>query len=260
MSGDDVHYNAANIAFLARLWGEGYMSPGGPSEVARIVDGLDLTQATVLDIGCGAGGATMSLVSDHGADRVIGIDVEEPGRAHATARVQAAGLENRIEIQLVEPGPFPFAAASFDVVFSKDSIVHIPDKAGLAREVMRILRPGGWFVASDWLTSHDGDPSPEMADYLAKEDLGFGMSSPTTYQAALTTAGFVDLTMVNRNPWYRSLAHQELARLSGPERREFEQLVGVAEIERQIATWQAMVVVVDSGEHCPHHLRARKPA
>jgi hypothetical protein len=29
------------------------------------------------------------------------------------------------------PGPLPFESASFDVVFSKDAIVHIPDKAAL---------------------------------------------------------------------------------------------------------------------------------
>jgi hypothetical protein len=31
------------------------------------------------------------------------------------------------------PGPLPFESASFDVVFSKDAIVHIPDKAALKR-------------------------------------------------------------------------------------------------------------------------------
>ena len=256
---DELHYDETSIAFLARLWGEGYMSPGGPDEVARVVAGLDLRGATVLDIGCGAGGATMSLVTDHGAGRVIGIDVEEPGRAHATARVEAAGLADRVEIRLVEPGPLPFDDAGFDVVFSKDSIVHIPNKAALAADVLRVLRPGGWFAASDWLIAHADTPSPEMADYLAKEDLDFGMSSPATYEAALHAAGFTDVALVNRNPWYRGVAREELARLRGPERPEFEALVGADEIAAQIATWEAMVIVLDSGEHCPHHLRGRKP-
>ena len=42
--------------------------------------------------------------------------------------------------------------------------------------------PGGWFVASDWLISHDGEPSPEMADYIAKKNLDFGMASPARYR------------------------------------------------------------------------------
>jgi ubiquinone/menaquinone biosynthesis C-methylase UbiE len=37
--------------------------------------------------------------------------------------------------------PLPFAAASFDVVFSKDSMVQIPDKPSIYAEVLRVLRP-----------------------------------------------------------------------------------------------------------------------
>lgn len=258
MSGE-LHYDDESIDFLTHMWGEGYMSPGGPEEVDRIIGDVDLRGVTVLDIGIGAGGPAVDLVRRHGAARVVGIDVEEPGRARAQAHVDAMGMGDRVEVRLVEPGPFPFADQAFDVVFSKDSIVHIPDKAALAAEVMRVLRPGGRFLASDWLIAHDDEPSPEMQDYLVKEDLGFGMASPMTYERALAGAGFVDVELDNRNHWYRGQAHAELARLEGPERPTFESLTSVEEIASQIATWTAMVVVVDSGEHCPHHVRARKP-
>ncbi len=154
---DKVHYDEGVIEFLGKLWGDGYMSPGGPEEVARVLDGIDLTGKTVLDIGCGSGGVTVDLVRRHGAGRVIGIDVERDVCAASRKRVDAAGLTGRIEILQVEPGPFPVADASLDVVFSKDSIIHIPDKEWLAGEAFRALRPGGWFVASDWLISHDGE-------------------------------------------------------------------------------------------------------
>lgn len=255
----DVHYDEQSIAFLEHMWGVGFMSPGGVDEVARIVGDLDLTGATVLDIGCGVAGATVAIAHEHGAGRVVGIDVEEPGRARAVARVAAAEAGDRVEIRLVEPGPLPFENESFDVVFSKDSIVHIPDKAALAADVFRVLRPGGWFVASDWLIAHEDEPSPQMQDYLRKEDLGFGMASPDRYRQALEMAGFESIELVNRNAWYRTLARQELARLTGPERPVFESLVPPEEVAHQIEVWSAMVLVVDSGEHCPHHLRARKP-
>src|SRR5690606_37221029 len=154
---------------------------------------------------------------------------------------------------------FPFPEANFDIVFSKDSIIHIPDKAFLAGEAFRVLKPGGWFVASDWLIGHDGPPSLEMADYIAKEALDFGMASPARYRAALEGAGFIEVSLRDRNPGYRALARQELALLEGPGRARFEALCGAAEIARQLETWRAMVIVLDKGEHCPHHFRARKP-
>ena len=259
MSHGDLLYDDATTAFLEELWGEGYLSPGGPDEVARILEGLDLAGRTVLDVGCGSGGITLALARDFGAGRVIGLDVEAPVCAKARARVAAAGLAERIEIREVTPGPFPLADASVDVVFSKDSIVHIPDKAALAREAFRVLRPGGWFAASDWLIGHDGRPSPEMAHYVACEALDFGMASPSAYRAALEAAGFVDLALVNRNAWYREVARSELERLRGPVGERATAIIGPDGVARQIRTWEAMVVVLETGEHCPHHFRGRRP-
>ena len=149
----------------------------------------------------------------------------------------------------------PLPDASVDIVFSKDSIVHIPDKEALAADAFRVLRPGGWFVASDWLISHDGEPSPEMADYIAKEDLDFGMASPARYRRALEAAGFVDVSLTNRNPWYRTVARGELARLEGAGRDAFLKVMDEAALDEQVGIWRAMIIVLDSGEHCPHHFR-----
>lgn len=259
MSGSEVLYDERHIAFLERLWGEGYLSPGGADEVARVLEGINLEGRTVVDIGCGSGGITVGLARDFGAGRVIGLDVEAPVCAAARRRAEAAGVADRVEIRQVRPGPMPLPDGSADLVFSKDSIVHIADKEALAADVFRVLKPGGWFAASDWLIGHDGPPSPEMAAYLAAEDLGFGMASPERYRRALEAAGFRDVRLVDRNPWYRDVARQELARLQGPERAEFDRIMGADEIDRQIATWRAMIVVLDSGEHCPHHVRARRP-
>ena len=259
MQSDDVLYGNDAITFLEALWGEGYLSPGGPEEVARLLDGVDLSGKTVVDIGCGAGGITLSLARDYGAGRVIGLDVEEPVCALSRKRAAEAGLADRVEILQVEPGPMPLPDGSMDIVFSKDSIVHIPDKESLARDAFRVLKPGGMFVASDWLISHDGEPSPEMADYIAKEALNFGMASPDRYRKALQAAGFVDISLRNRNPWYREIARDELARLDKVDRAKFESVLPPGELDSQIATWRAMLVVLESGEHCPHHFRARKP-
>jgi SAM-dependent methyltransferase len=259
MSHGAVLYDDPTVDFLEALWGDGYLSPGGPEEVARILAGLELAGRTVLDIGCGSGGITVALARDYGAARVIGIDVEAPVCAKARARAAQAGLADRIGIRQVTPGPLPLADACLDLVFSKDSIVHIPDKSALAREAFRVLRPGGWFAASDWLIGHDGPPSPEMAHYIACEALDFGMASPATYRAALASAGFVDIVLVDRNPWYREVARAELDRLRGPLGERARAILGEAETARQIRTWEAMTAVLATGEHCPHHFRGRRP-
>jgi SAM-dependent methyltransferase len=255
---NDLYSDAYND-FLAAVWGEGYLSPGGPEEVSRILEGLDLTGARMLDIGCGTGGIAVSLVRDHGAAHVTGIDIEAPACAAAGRLAAAAGLADRVTIRKVEPGPLDFADSSFDVVFSKDSIIHIADKEALAADVFRVLEPGGWFAASDWLISHDDEPSAAMKRYIEAEGLDFTMASPARYEAALKAANFESVRLVNRNPWYAAVAREELDRMSGEARADLVDRFGRALVDSNIEIWQAMVKVLESGEHCPHHLRGQRP-
>jgi SAM-dependent methyltransferase len=255
----DEHYPPRLIAMLEAVWGEGFLSPGGADEVARVVGGLDLTGKSVLDIGCGAGGIDISLVRRHGAGHVLGLDVEDSVLTRARSLIAAAGLTGQIGVVKVAPGPLPFAPGSFDVVFSKDSIVHIPDKHALMAEVFRVLRPGGWFIASDWLIGSEGAPSPQMAEYIAAEGLDFGMASPSRYAEAMTLAGFVGVQTVPRNLWYRDQARAELARLQGADGQAAAKIVGADFVAHNAAVWSRMIPVLDTGEHCPTHLRARKP-
>lgn len=253
-------YSGSLILILEKIWGEGFLSPGGEAEVGRLVGSHDFAGRSVLDIGCGAGGIDLALVRNHGAGYVTGIDVEDGVIARGRELVEAAGLTDRIGLVKVAPGPLPFPPGTFDIVFSKDSIVHIPDKHAMAAEVFRVLKPGGWFVASDWLIGHDGAPSPQMAEYIRSEGLDFGMASPGRYRDALEAAGFADIRIESRNAWYREEARRELERMKGPWRKGAEAELGADFVAHNIEIWERMVPVLESGEHCPTHLHARKPA
>lgn len=259
MTEADPEYDLPAIRFLEALWGEGYLSPGGSEEVGRVLSGLSLSGRRVLDLGCGAGGISVYLAETQAAGEVVGVDVEEPVVEAARARVRRAGLSAKVRIEKVSPGPLPFADNSFDVVFSKDAMVHIADKEALFADLCRVLKPGGCLAASDWLTSHDGEPSADMRAYLDAEGLSFGMASAERYRSALQAAGFERIVLTDRNGWYRDVARVELERLKGPLFDTAAAAVGADYVEKNIRTWAAMVKVLDSGDHRPTHLRAWKP-
>lgn len=252
-------YDDAAMRFLEALWGEGYLSPGGPQEVDRVLGGNAIEGRDVLDIGCGSGGIALHLVERHGAGHVTGYDVEAPVVEAANRLAARRGLSERATFVHAPPGRLPFADAGFDVVFSKDAIVHVADKEAMFADISRVLKPGGLLAMSDWLTSHDGPPSQRMKAYLDAEGLSFSMASATRYRGALERAGFNDIEIVDRNEWYREVAREERARLEAALGSGFAAAVGRDYVEKNICTWTAMLAVLDTGEHRPTHLRARKP-
>ena len=133
------------------MWGDGYLAPGGPEEIAEMLRDLSIKDADVVDVGSGLGVIAVLLAEKYGAASVMGIDVEAHLIDQSTARAEAAGFIGAgARFKLVEPGPLPLDDESMDVVFSKDAIVHMPDKVAFYREALRVLRPGGLMVGSDW--------------------------------------------------------------------------------------------------------------
>ena len=257
---DSPEYGDAMVAALELIWGEGFLSPGGPAEVEATLGGRDIRGAEVLDIGCGIGGIDLLLVERFGAGKVLGIDIEADNIERARRRAEAKGLSDRVAYRLVDPGPLPFGPSCFDLAFSKDSIIHIPDKDALFADIFRVLRPGGRVMASDWLRVDDAPASPAMARYIESEGLSFAMASPARYRRAMAEAGFEEIEIRDRNAWYAGKAREELAALAGPLRRRLVELVGESEADRQTRVWETMLVVLDQGELRPTHLYGAKPA
>ncbi|MDB5522930.1 MAG: SAM-dependent methyltransferase [Rhizobium sp.] len=259
MTDAEPEYDDIHMRFLELLWGDGYLSPGGPAEVERVLAGIDLEGRRVLDLGCGSGGITLFIAKKFNPKQIVGFDVELPVIEQARRRATDAGLAGRVEFTQGPPGPLPFPDQSFNVVFSKDAMVHIADKDAVFADIFRVLKPGGIFAASDWLISHDDEPTADMKAYIAAEGLSFGMASPRRYREAMEKAGFTDVKTDNRNGWYRDEAARELKRLQTELYDQAVALTGEAFVDKNIRTWVAMQKVLDSGEHCPTHLSAIKP-
>ncbi|MDH3742600.1 MAG: methyltransferase domain-containing protein [Hyphomicrobiales bacterium] len=256
---DHQEYDDDLIAVLESVWGEGFMSPGGTKEVDRVLDGLALSGLTILDLGCGLGGATVHIAQAYDPIKVIGMDIEDNLIDLCQQLAAKAGAGANTEFVKVEPGPLPVDNDSLDMVFSKDSIIHIADKDALASDIFRALKPGGWFAASDWLAGYTDQPSPEMQAYVEAEGLDFGLASAATYEQAMKTAGFEDITLLDRNEWYRQEARAERVNLKGSLYDGLQSTVGTTFLTRQIDVWDKMIVALDQGQLRPTHMRARKP-
>jgi glycine/sarcosine N-methyltransferase len=103
--------------------------------------------ASVLDCACGIGTQALGLA---GRCRVVGSDLSAVAAARAAREAAARGLA--LPVVAADMRGLPFAAGSFDVVLAADnSVPHLltpADLAAAAREMRRVLRPGGRLVLS----------------------------------------------------------------------------------------------------------------
>jgi SAM-dependent methyltransferase len=93
----------------------------------------------VLEIGCGLGtdGAQFAAA---GAD-YTGVDLTDAATELARKRFQLSNL--RGEFRIADAENLDFADETFDLVYSHGVLHHTPDTARAAREIHRVLRPGG---------------------------------------------------------------------------------------------------------------------
>lgn len=262
MSGNSKQsqYDETFIVALQWMWGDGYLAPGGPAEVAELLQDVDLTGCRTLDIGSGLGAIAALLSETYGASEVVGIDVEPHLVEHSRKRARAAGLDDKVTFQLVEPGPLPFPDDSFDAVFTKDAIVHIPDKPPFYAEVLRVLKPGGVFVGSDWLRGGSGEPSPVAKQWLDVVHLDFRLRNLEETQAALEATGFLNVSMNDRNAWYREEVKAELASLDGDRLAGLAERIGREQAEYRLQSSQLKQQVINEGFLRPTHFVGYKPA
>lgn len=102
--------------------------------------------STVLDVGCGIGGSSRILAKDYGFT-VTGITIS-PQQVKRAQELTPQDLNLKFLVDDAMALSFP--DASFDVVWSIEAGPHMPDKAIFAKELMRVLKPGGVLVLADW--------------------------------------------------------------------------------------------------------------
>ena len=135
----------------------------------------------VLEVGCGTGvflPALARAVGPNGA--VAGIDHEAGFLVRARERVDAAGVGDRVALEVADALALPFPDASFDAAHIERVLMHLADPGGALREVRRVLRPGGRAVVAELDSASirmDHPEDPEAMAMIAARDLA-GIRQP----------------------------------------------------------------------------------
>lgn len=141
----------------------------------------------VLDVGSGIGGPARTLAAEFGAE-VVGLDLTEEFCRAATTLTELVGLADRVTFRHGDALTMPFEDGRFDVVWSQNSIMNIPDQSRLFAEVHRVLVPGGTLALEAVFAGPvEGVIFPTF--WASAPELNFLMT-PAAARALLGTAGF----------------------------------------------------------------------
>jgi ubiquinone/menaquinone biosynthesis C-methylase UbiE len=122
------------------------------------VDAADGVRA--LDLGCGTGNVTFQLLRKCPGARVLGVDPSEKMRQLYAGRFSG---EPNVTVEAGEGTALPAADGELDMVITGLALHHVPRdrKAGSAREIARVLKPGGRLYYADRFCDIDGPPGDE---------------------------------------------------------------------------------------------------
>ncbi len=141
----------------------------------------------LLDVGSGIGGPARYFAHRFGC-RVTGIDLTAEFCEAARTLTRAVGLADRVDFQQGNALKMPFPEARFDGAYSLNVSMNIADKAGLYREIHRVLKAGAWFVLAEVAQGPAGPPT-YPTPWAKTAETSF-LSTPQETHAGLAAAGF----------------------------------------------------------------------
>jgi ubiquinone/menaquinone biosynthesis C-methylase UbiE len=143
--------------------------------------------ARVLDVGSGIGGPARYLAHELGW-QVVGIDLSGEFVQVAASLSNRAGLNGSVSYHQASAVATPFESGAFDGAYMFHVGMNIEDKAGLFREVRRVLKTGGTFGVFDVMREADG-PLTFPLPWARSQETSF-VESAETYRKLLQAAGF----------------------------------------------------------------------
>jgi len=99
-----------------------------------------------LDVGCGTGALTDTIIRDAHPARVVGIDPSEGFLEVARAQVR----DPRARFEIGDAQRLVFAAGTYDAAASGLVLNFVPDIPGAIAEMVRVVRPGGVVACYVW--------------------------------------------------------------------------------------------------------------
>ncbi|MCP4875293.1 MAG: methyltransferase domain-containing protein [Gammaproteobacteria bacterium] len=165
--------------------------------MTKLLAFLPDTQGNILDVACGKGETTAFLSRHFSPEKIVGINISE--KQLELARINAPACD----FKLMSATELTFPNESLDNIICVEAAFHFFTRRQFLEQALRVLKPGGTLVLSDFLMTREAEGRRETRteqNYI--EDLA-------EYEHLLQDAGFgrVQVEDATEQSWHRHYWH-----------------------------------------------------
>jgi cyclopropane fatty-acyl-phospholipid synthase-like methyltransferase len=257
---DDPLWPDSRIDVVQRLFGRGFIVPGGAERMAEICKPFGLTSdESVLDVSAGLGGGPSALAEFFGS-RVTGYEFRPKLVAAAPGAIKGLKGASKVKLEGYDATAFAPPPKSADCVLSRDSLHLIADKVGMLDGMKDAIKDIGQLLITDYVTETSDVPSGRAKTWIEESDEPISLWSVERYQQALGDRGLDVRIVEDLSPLYAETIKSAFAAFvaaagqaakdgkgggagvfSGKPRRQ-------AALIREVETWARRAAMLEAGE------------
>jgi ubiquinone/menaquinone biosynthesis C-methylase UbiE len=171
---------------------------------AQVLEGFQLEEKEVLEVGCGRGGGAEYITRYHKPRRMVGLDLSPSG---INLCRQLYDLE-RLSFEVGNAESLPFPDQSFDFLINVESSHCYGDIQAFFDQVFRVLRKGGYFLLTDFRRVADLPALKAALNksglvWIREEDITPRILAAMDLEQPRRTAFIEDMIP----PWLRGFSH-----------------------------------------------------
>jgi len=244
---DNNQYTLNGILRYEWIFGDHFISTGGLRTTEEFCASLELGPTNkVLDVGCGIGGSSFYMAEKFGSE-VLGVDLSRNmlGIAQKRLNDMSQAVKDKVTFCLTDITKHDYPENSFDVIYSRDALIHIPEKKKLMTLFYKWLAPGGRLLISDYCEG-DQQLSEEFLQY--KRQRGYDLQTVKVYGKLLEASGFGVVHAEDVTDLFEDVLRKELAKFA-LKKTEFIKKFSIKDYTDIVDGWEQKLVRCATGDH-----------
>lgn len=251
---NETQYSMTGILRYEWIFGHGFLGYGEPEVTRELIRQMNWPPGlNVLDVGSGLGGAAFLMAKEHQA-RITGVDLTAEIVNLARTRREEQGVSGVDFIQ-GDIHALDWPPGTFDIIWSRETLLHLPEKEELFKKFYRWLAPGGRLCVTDY-ARRKGQGSRLFEDYVRES--GYPLPELSAYGQIISQAGFREVNVEDKSELLSRLLHEQLDKLQSNS-QEFRHRFSVEDFEYLKGRWQLKLDCCQKGDMKWAWVLARKP-